>query len=74
MAFEQLVAEAAAKKEKKKKGKEPKHSHDAKAGAGTSHTDGAEVKDGDFGSQGWGREKTRTAEEVAADAPNVPKR
>jgi hypothetical protein len=53
MAFEQLVAEAAIKKEKKKKAKE-----DPKAAAA-----GASDK-----------EHTKTAEEVAADAPNVPKR
>jgi len=58
MAFEQLVAEAAIKKEKKKKAKEePKATT---AGAGTA---GASDKD-----------HIKTAEEVAADAPNVPRR
>ncbi|TPX15240.1 uncharacterized protein E0L32_004517 [Thyridium curvatum] len=57
MAFEQLVAEAAIKKDKEKKEKKGKKHHDPAAGAGTATAASHEDK----------------AAAAAADAPNVPK-
>jgi hypothetical protein len=59
MAFEQLVAEAAMKKEKKEKKEKEKKSKDKdKSGSGTESPGGSHHK---------------AAAATAADAPNVPK-
>jgi hypothetical protein len=62
MAFEQLVAEAAMKKEKesKKKGKEKKDKDSDKASNNSNSK---------FGDKGW----SDAASAAASDVPNVPK-
>jgi hypothetical protein len=65
MVFEQLVAEAAMKKEKesKKKGKDKEKDKRKSTDQNSNHS-GAK-----FGDKAW----TAAAEAVANDAPNVPK-
>lgn len=66
MAFEQLVAEAAAKKEKKKKGKDKDSKHSHGHGAGTA-ADDETLHNTTGDTQGWAREKD-------TGAPDLPKR